>query len=106
LEGFCATNIDSVSSWIQVPSFNYTRSETESLRAALAAKAVDLLHRIARPIAAQLPVGFALVGWPGEYGKTGVNTFIVNQLGRVHQKDLGASNAKRRPGTIPIPLGK
>jgi hypothetical protein len=32
--------------------------------------------------------GFALVAWPANYGKTGVNTFIVNQLGRVYQKDL------------------
>ena len=33
--------------------------------------------------------GFALVAWPAEYGVTGVNTFIVNQLGQVYEKDLG-----------------
>jgi hypothetical protein len=39
--------------------------------------------------------GFALVAWPAEYGNTGVMTFIVNQQGRVYQKDLGPTTAKR-----------
>jgi hypothetical protein len=34
--------------------------------------------------------GFALVASPAEYGETGIMTFIVNQQGRVYQKDLGA----------------
>ena len=38
--------------------------------------------------------GFALVAWPAEYGNTGIMTFIVNQQGRVYQKDLGAKTAK------------
>jgi Protein of unknown function (DUF2950) len=38
--------------------------------------------------------GFALVAWPAEYGKTGIMTFIVNQQGRVYQKDLGAKTGK------------
>lgn len=33
--------------------------------------------------------GFALVAWPAEYRHSGVMTFIVNQQGRVYQKDLG-----------------
>ncbi len=33
--------------------------------------------------------GFAMVAWPAQYGQTGVMTFIVNQQGRVYQKDLG-----------------
>ena len=33
--------------------------------------------------------GFALVAWPAEYGESGIMTFIVNQQGRVYQKDLG-----------------
>jgi hypothetical protein len=33
--------------------------------------------------------GFALVAWPAEWGESGVMTFIVNQEGRVYQKDLG-----------------
>ena len=37
--------------------------------------------------------GFALVAWPAEHGETGVMTFIVNQQGRVYQKDLGAKTA-------------
>lgn len=38
--------------------------------------------------------GFALVAWPAEYGNTGIMTFIVNQQGRVYQKDLGARTVK------------
>jgi hypothetical protein len=38
--------------------------------------------------------GFALVAWPVEYGESGVMTFIVNQQGRVYQRDLGKDTAK------------
>jgi len=38
--------------------------------------------------------GFALVAWPAGYGDTGIMTFIVNQQGKVYQKDLGESTAK------------
>jgi hypothetical protein len=38
--------------------------------------------------------GFALVAWPAEYQVTGVMTFIVNQQGRVFQKDLGARGSE------------
>lgn len=34
--------------------------------------------------------GFALVAWPAEYGNTGIMTFIVNQQGKIYQKNLGA----------------
>jgi hypothetical protein len=37
--------------------------------------------------------GFALVAWPAEYGNSGIMTFIVNQQGRVYQKDLGPKTA-------------
>jgi hypothetical protein len=33
--------------------------------------------------------GFSLVAWPADYDTSGVMTFIVNQDGVVHQKDLG-----------------
>jgi hypothetical protein len=33
--------------------------------------------------------GFGAIAWPSEYGVTGIMTFIVNQQGRVYQKDLG-----------------
>ena len=33
--------------------------------------------------------GFALVAWPAEWDNTGVMTFIVNQQGKVYQKNLG-----------------
>ena len=38
--------------------------------------------------------GFALVAWPAEYGESGIMTFIVNQQGRVYQKNLGPKTAK------------
>jgi hypothetical protein len=38
--------------------------------------------------------GFALVAWPASYGDSGIMTFIVNQQGRVFQKDLGEETAK------------
>jgi hypothetical protein len=34
--------------------------------------------------------GFALVAYPATWGNSGVMTFIVNQQGRVYQKNLGA----------------
>ena len=37
--------------------------------------------------------GFALVAWPAEYGNSGIMTFIVNHLGGIYQKDLGARSA-------------
>lgn len=33
--------------------------------------------------------GFGLVAWPAEYGRSGIKSFIVNQDGIVHEKDLG-----------------
>jgi hypothetical protein len=33
--------------------------------------------------------GFAIVAWPADYANSGVMTFIVNQNGKVYQKDLG-----------------
>ena len=38
--------------------------------------------------------GFALVAWPAEWGNAGVMTFIVNQQGKVFQKNLGPQTAK------------
>ena len=37
--------------------------------------------------------GFALVAFPSKYGASGVMTFIVNQQGRVYQKDMGPDTA-------------
>ena len=37
--------------------------------------------------------GFALVAWPAEYGESGIMTFIVNQQGRVYQKNFGPKTA-------------
>ncbi len=38
--------------------------------------------------------GFAFLAWPAQYGDSGVMTFIVNQQGRVYQKDLGEDTAR------------
>jgi hypothetical protein len=38
--------------------------------------------------------GFALVAYPADYGKSGIMTFVVNQRGRVYQKDLGTDTAE------------
>ncbi len=42
--------------------------------------------------------GFALVAWPAEWGNTGVMTFIVNQQGKVYQKNLGPKTVKIAQG--------
>jgi hypothetical protein len=39
--------------------------------------------------------GFALVAWPADYGESGIMTFIVNQQGRVYERDLGPDTAKQ-----------
>ena len=38
--------------------------------------------------------GFALVAYPAQWGASGVMTFIVNQRGRVYQKNLGPKTAR------------
>ncbi len=41
-----------------------------------------------------MTAGFALVAFPADYEKSGIMTFIVNQQGNVHQKDLGPDSTK------------
>jgi hypothetical protein len=38
--------------------------------------------------------GHALVAYPDEWGKSGIMTFIVNQQGRVYERNLGPNTAK------------
>ncbi len=38
--------------------------------------------------------GFALVAFPSNWGKSGIMTFIVNQQGKVYQKNLGPETQK------------
>jgi len=38
--------------------------------------------------------GFALVAFPSDWGKSGVMTFIVNQQGKIYQKNLGPDTMK------------
>ena len=33
--------------------------------------------------------GFAFIAWPAQYGESGIMTFMVNQQGKIYQKDLG-----------------
>jgi hypothetical protein len=37
--------------------------------------------------------GHAMVAWPADYGKSGVQTFLCGQNGVIYQKDLGANTA-------------
>ena len=37
--------------------------------------------------------GYALVAHPDKWGNSGVMTFVINQQGRVYQKDLGPDTA-------------
>jgi Protein of unknown function (DUF2950) len=38
--------------------------------------------------------GFALVAYPAHWGESGIMTFIVNQWGKVYQRNLGADSAE------------
>jgi len=53
--------------------------------------------------------GFALVAWPADYGDSGIMTFVVNQQGKVYQKDLGEKTdevAKNMKAYDPDPTWK
>jgi hypothetical protein len=41
-----------------------------------------------------LIAGFALVAYPAHWGESGVMTFIVNQWGKVYERNLGAGSAE------------
>jgi hypothetical protein len=41
----------------------------------------------------RMVAGFAMVAYPAEWGKSGVMTFIVNQNGKVFEKNLGKDSA-------------
>jgi hypothetical protein len=45
-------------------------------------------------INSRMIAGFALVAYPATYGSSGVMTFIVNQQGKLYQKNLGPNTAK------------
>ena len=44
--------------------------------------------------ARDLIAGFALVAYPAHWGESGVMTFIVNQWGKVYERNLGADSAE------------
>ena len=39
--------------------------------------------------------GFGFVAWPSQYGESGIMTFIINQQGKVYQKNLGPDTARK-----------
>lgn len=43
--------------------------------------------------------GFAFIAWPDEWGNTGVMTFMVNQQGKVYQKNLGSKTSSTASST-------
>jgi hypothetical protein len=45
-----------------------------------------------------MSAGFGLVAWPVAYGATGVMTFVVNQDGRLFEKNLGPATARVAAG--------
>ena len=42
----------------------------------------------------RLVKGFAMVAWPDKWGSSGIMTFIVNQDGKVYEKNLGEQTAE------------
>ena len=44
--------------------------------------------------------GYALIAYPDKWGNSGVMTFIINQQGRVYQKNLGPDTAKLAAAVI------
>lgn len=44
-------------------------------------------------VAGEMSGGFGLVAWPVHYGASGIMTFVVNQDGVAHEKDLGPKTA-------------
>jgi hypothetical protein len=46
-------------------------------------------------------LGFAIIAYPAEYGNSGIMTFMVNQAGKIYQKNLG-KNTKRRAEAIKV----
>jgi hypothetical protein len=48
----------------------------------------------------KMVLGFGLVAYPADYGSTGVKTFIVNQAGVIHEKDLGEGTGAAAAMTI------
>lgn len=41
--------------------------------------------------------GFAMVAWPADYGESGVMTFVVNQSGKVLERDMGPETDRIGP---------
>ncbi len=41
--------------------------------------------------------GFAMLAYPAEYGNSGIMSFMVNQQGKVYERDLGEETAAAAP---------
>jgi hypothetical protein len=50
--------------------------------------------------------GVALLAWPVRYGDTGVQTFMVNHLGQIYERDFGRDTVKRAAAVKTFDPGK
>ena len=51
-------------------------------------------------VSGNMTKGFAILGYPADYRKSGVMTFIIAQDGRVYQRDLGTNTAEAARATV------
>ena len=51
-------------------------------------------------VSGEMSGGFGLIAYPAEYSRSGIMTFVVNQDGVVHQKDLGEDTPKVAAGLM------
>jgi hypothetical protein len=53
-------------------------------------------HGVARSriVDGKMTRGFAVVAFPAEYRSSGVKTFVVNQHGMIHERDLGPKTSE------------
>jgi hypothetical protein len=49
-------------------------------------------------VAGAMSGGFAMVAWPAQYDVTGIMTFVVNQDGVLHERDLGSGTGAAASG--------
>jgi hypothetical protein len=49
-------------------------------------------------VSGEMSGGFGIVAWPVHYGASGIMTFVVNQDGVAHEKDLGPNTAALAKG--------
>jgi len=73
-------------------SFSSPEAAVRALSAAAVHRDTNAMPAI-HQINGRMLAGFALVAWPAQWANTGVMTFIVNQRGKVCQRNLGKNTA-------------